>query len=245
MSTAHTGNSGPRTGDRSRTPIRNPQSEIRNAVKRQIRLPLGKAVGIAWRSLRVRVWRSALVTAGVVLALAFLAYILGSEALVREIERRAPPELLDALRHQGALVPLDAADARLQTWWLVGLALAVSFVGILNAMLMSVAERYAEIGTMKCLGALDRLVLELFLLETAFQGIAGTVLGIALGLSLALVEGWVRYGGAAMRFVPGGELARIAGLAAAVGMVLTVASALYPAWRAARMQPVDAMRTEV
>ena len=225
--------------------IRNPQSEIRNAVKRQIRLPLGKAVGIAWRNLRVRFGRSALVTAGVVLAVAFLAYILGSEALVREIARRGPAPLLEDLRRQGALAPLDDAGAAIETWWLVGLALAVSFVGILNAMMMSVAERYAEIGTMKCLGAPDRAILELFLLEAAFQGAVGTVAGIALGLAIMLVEGWARYGGAAAALAPAGDLARLAGLCAVVGVVLTLASALYPAWRAARMQPVEAMRTEV
>jgi ABC-type antimicrobial peptide transport system permease subunit len=112
-------------------------------------------------------------------------------------------------------------------------------------MLMSVTERFSEIGTMKCLGALDSLVIELFLLETLFQGLIGTAIGIAVGLALAIVEGLALYGPAAWNLAPWPGLARLVGLCALAGLGLTIAGALYPAWRAARMQPVDAMRSEV
>ena len=51
-------------------------------------------------------------------------------------------------------------------------------------MLMSVTERFREIGTMKCLGALDGFIVKLFLIESLFQGMAGTVMGVLLGLVL-------------------------------------------------------------
>ena len=76
---------------------------------------------------------------------------------------------------------------RIQTNWLIGLALLVAFVGILNAMLMSVTERFREIGTMKCLGALDSFIVKLFLIESFFQGGAGTVAGHPLGLLLSII----------------------------------------------------------
>ena len=214
-------------------------------IQKQIRLPFGKAVQIAWRNIRVRLARSLLVTSGIILALAFLAYILCSDALARHLAANGPAELIETLRREGTLATLNDADTRTQTWWMVGLALLVSFVGILNAMLMSVTERFSEIGTMKCLGALDSLIVELFLLETTFQGVVGTTIGISIGLVLAFAEGLILYGSAAWRVVPLGAIAQLVGICALVGIVLTIAGALYPAWRAAKMQPVDAMRTEI
>ncbi|HUU32246.1 MAG TPA: FtsX-like permease family protein [Phycisphaerae bacterium] len=214
-------------------------------IQKQIRLPFGKAVQIAWRNIRVRLARSLLVTSGIILALAFLAYILCSDALARHLAANGPAELIETLRREGTLATLNDADTRTQTWWMVGLALLVSFVGILNAMLMSVTERFSEIGTMKCLGALDSLIVELFLLETTFQGVVGTTIGISIGLVLAFAEGLILYGSAAWRVVPLGAIAQLVGICALVGIGLTIAGALYPAWRAAKMQPVDAMRTEI
>ncbi len=227
-------------------------------VQQQIQLPLRKAVQIAWKNLRVRWWRSLLVTSGIILALAFLAYVLCSDALARSVIAQGSSQLHDSLHKAGVRLASAGPDAAVQTRWMVGLALLVSFVGILNAMLMSVTERFAEIGTMKCLGALDSFIIKLFLLESTFQGISGTVVGIFAGVLLALVEGLVTFGagvdyypsfwsavGGTFGLVPWLDFARYIGICFVAGVALTVAGALYPAWRAAKMQPVDAMRTEV
>jgi putative ABC transport system permease protein len=214
-------------------------------AERQARLPMRKAVRIAWKNIRVRWLRSLLVTSGIVLALAFLSFILCTEAQAAGLTVRGSGELLNRLRKEGLLTEGPDARARAQTWWMVGLALLVSFVGILNAMLMSVTERFREIGTMKCLGAMDALIVRLFLLESLFQGALGTSLGVALGLTLAGLQGLASYGAEAWRLVPPADLLRIVGLCFAAGISLTVVGALYPAWRAARMEPVDAMRSEV
>jgi predicted lysophospholipase L1 biosynthesis ABC-type transport system permease subunit len=213
-------------------------------MQRQVRLPLRKAIQIAWRNIRVRWWRSMLVTSGIILALAFLTYVLTSEALADSVRSNGSPELVQNLTNRGALTQSDA-DSQARLWWMVGLALLIAFVGILNAMLMSVTERFAEIGTMKCLGALDGFIIKLFLLESTFQGISGTAIGIVLGLVLALVEGFFSYGAEAGGLIPMGAIVRFTGLCLIVGIILTILGALYPAWRAARMQPVDAMRAEV
>merc|ERR1712098_155893 len=65
--------------------------------------------------------------------------------------------------------------------WLIIMSLIVCVVGITNSMLMSVTERFREIGTMKCLGALDHFVVILFLLESGFQGFAGALVGALIG----------------------------------------------------------------
>jgi putative ABC transport system permease protein len=244
-------------------------NEIHGRVQKQVQLPLRRVFEIAWGSIRVRLFRSLLVTSGIILALAFLAYILSSDNIKQSVIKNGSPELIQSLQRDGVLPAPESAeddaakdgeeeddeeekpkktsleDQRAQTWWLVGLALMVSFVGILNAMLLSVTERYAEIGTMKCLGALDFLIVELFLLESAMQGFVGTAIGVIIGLGLTLLESWATYGSEVWSLIPLGEQAAIAGICLLAGTVLTVCGALYPAWRAARMQPVDAMRSEV
>ncbi len=160
-------------------------------------------------------------------------------------EYTAPQRLLAMMEANGVPSTEEAiAQSRTQTNWLIGLALLVAFVGILNAMLMSVTERYREIGTMKCLGALDGFIIKLFLIESLFQGIVGTVLGIAIGLGLSMAAVSISYGAFAWKNVPWDEIFRGVLICLVVGVGLTVAGALYPSWRAARMQPIEAMRAD-
>ena len=219
--------------------------DFHGRVEKQAQLPFSRAFEIAWKNIRVRLLRSLLVTSGIILALAFLTYIVCDDTLKRHIAKHGSPELLERLKKAAVLKALDDADARMQTWWLVGLALMVSFVGILNAMLLSVTERFSEIGTMKCLGALDFLIVELFLLESTLQGFVGTAIGVTIGLGLALFEGWTVYGSEMWGLIPFAELAKLLLFCLLAGTALTVVGALYPAWRAAKMQPVDAMRSEI
>lgn len=237
-------------------------------VQRQITLPLSKAVEIAWKSIRLRLSRSLLVTSGIVLALAFLVSIQASEAIVRGMRGwidasyaavRSSPAATEQQRQQliaaqqlQALMnttgvpttPEEIASNRIQTRWLLGLALLVAFVGILNAMLMSVTERFREIGTMKCLGALDGFIVKLFLIESLFQGVVGTVIGVTVGLGLSLAAAATTYGGYAFKNLPLGDLLTSLLFSLAVGIALTVGGAVYPAWQAARMHPIEAMRVE-
>ena len=130
--------------------------------------------------------------------------------------------------------------------WLVVLALTVATVGITNAMLMSVTERFREIGTMKCLGALDSFVIKLFILESMFLGGAGAVAGVLLGGMLSIVSGMLRFGAENLFwYFPLIAFGTVVGGAIVLGMVLAMLGAIYPAWVAARMEPVVAMRVDV
>ena len=208
-------------------------------------LPMGKVLHVAWRGLRIRLGRSLLVVSCIALAIAFLSYILASDALALHLRERASPALLERLARQGQLEEADAAGQRVQMLWMVGLALLISFVGIVNAMLMSVTERFREIGTMKCLGALDSFVMRLFLVESVFQGAAGAGVGVVLGLLLGYGEGLASYGLEVFRLAGPGEVVRVVARCFAAGLGITVLGALYPAYRAARMAPVMALRSEV
>jgi len=214
-------------------------------AQRQVILPLSKAIRIAWKNIRIRWWRSLLVTSGIILALAFLMYILASDTLLSSAAKNGSEELKDKLLRDGVLSSLNDEQARAQTHWMVGLALMISFVGILNAMVMSVTERFREIGTMKCLGALDSFIIKLYLIESMFQGLVGTIIGMILGLVLAYGEALPMLGAETWTIVSIANFTKILGSCILSGILLTILSALYPAWRAARMEPVDAMRTEV
>jgi putative ABC transport system permease protein len=128
--------------------------------------------------------------------------------------------------------------------WLISLSLLVCVVGIANAMLMSVTERFREIGTMKCLGALDSFIVKLFLLESTFQGFAGTTAGIIIGFALTFLLALLDYGGYVLDYFPLNNIAESAGYALVVGTSLSLIGAMLPAYRAAKMEPVEAMRSD-
>jgi hypothetical protein len=128
--------------------------------------------------------------------------------------------------------------------WLAVLALLVCLVGIANAMFMTVQERFREIGTMKCLGALDGFIVKIFLIESASLGFIGTVLGVIVGLILSSIRQWLVYGGSAIAYYPKLTVFLAGALAALIGLVLSIGAAIWPAQKAARMEPVEAMRVE-
>lgn len=237
-------------------------------IGKQIVLPFRKAVEISFKSLKIRFWRSMVTVSGIVLAIAFLMSILASDAILEALKGTRDPELQALLREKGIEPKLASRrpihlrsdsqatsdqDATIShktspsgaKVWLVALSLLVAVIGIVNAMLMAVTERFREIGTMKCLGALDSFIVKLFLLESSFQGAAGTLIGIALGLILSLVSSSATFGAkAVLTHLPLLELALYSAAAFGTGVVLSVIGAIYPALVAARMEPVAAMRQD-
>ncbi len=123
-------------------------------------------------------------------------------------------------------------------------SLMVCVVGIANAMLMSVTERFREIATMKCLGATDGFIMLNFIMESCFQGTAGGIIGAIIGLLLGVLRAWANYGWIAMENLPFGELGMTACACIGIGIVLSALAAVYPAWVAARLAPMEAMRIE-
>ena len=129
--------------------------------------------------------------------------------------------------------------------WLALLASMVCFVGIMNAMLMSVHERVHEIGTMKCLGALESFIIKLYFLESPFVGMVGTLLGIGVGFVLSMARaGWAfGFGPVFEYFDFEGALFSALGTLL-IGSALSVGAAIVPAVSAARKDPIEAMRVE-
>jgi putative ABC transport system permease protein len=127
--------------------------------------------------------------------------------------------------------------------FLVGIAavsLLVGSIGIMNTMIMAVMERTKEIGVMKAIGATNSLVLSMFLLEAGFIGLIGGVIGIVIGYLLAFgVEAIAGTMGFALQVEI--DFMLIAG-ALLFAMIVGMVSGFYPASRAAKLDPVEALR---
>ncbi len=174
---------------------------------------------VAWNqalaSIRVRFFRHAITSLGIALGIAFFASIL-------TMRLGTAPDLTDP----------GAADRLL---WLVGTSLVMCLVGVTNSMLMSVTERYREIGTIKCLGASDGFIVKVFFLESAVLGAIGSFAGAFMG---SLV----------MKFVSGtsmGTVGLVTLIGTTVGIVMTILAAIAPAFQAAKMPAAAALRMDV
>jgi len=139
---------------------------------------------------------------------------------------------------------------------IAAISLLVAGIGIMNIMIVSLMERTREIGILKALGMKSRTVLSIFLSEAAIVGLTGAAIGIGSGWVLANVVAIVFSGGGFMR-PQGGQAAVAGGMtitpvltptvllgALAFGLIVSVIFALYPAWRASKLKPVEALRYE-
>jgi putative ABC transport system permease protein len=128
------------------------------------------------------------------------------------------------------------------------LALTVSSLGIINTLVMAILERRREIGVLKALGAADRDVRRLFFAEAGAMGLLGGVFGVVLGwlIGRALTFGTNAY--LARQQLPPIDLSSVplwmVGAAIAFSFVVSLAAGIYPAARAARLNPVEALRYE-
>ena len=86
--------------------------------------------------------------------------------------------------------------------------------------------------------------MKLFLLESTFQGIAGTTVGILIGLGLTLLLALMDYGQFVFTYFPGVGILKAAVVAFIAGTVLSLSGAMLPAYRAAKREPVEAMRSD-
>ncbi len=163
-----------------------------------------------------------------------------ADRVARQIEARYPEVSLS----KASAFAEDLTDMQMMrssTWAIAAMALIVGGLGMTNTMVMSVIERTREIGVLRALGWQQAHVVWMIVRESIALSLLGSAAGIAIGTGLGLalnalpfLQGFIR-----LTYTPG-LLAQALGTA----LVLGVIGGAYPAWRAARLQPVEALRYE-
>jgi putative ABC transport system permease protein len=141
---------------------------------------------------------------------------------------------------------IDTLKASTQVWVLFlgaisGISLLVGGIGIMNIMLVSVTERTREIGIRKSVGAKRRDILLQFLVEAALLSLTGGAIGVLIGWGVSRLVSGISLGGTAITTVMSADILILAvSVSAAIGIVF----GMYPAYRAARLNPIEALRYE-
>jgi len=222
--------------------------ERRRGAYQGVVLPWKRTMEVCWSNIHHRMGRCVLTFVCIAVVVAFFASSLTVQILQGQLIRSADVHTQAVLERAGVFTHDEDSQQRElhQRLWLLSLSAFLCLVGITNTILMSVTERYREIGTLKCLGALDSFVVRLFLVEAIFVGVLGSLLGAGIGCCLGVLQT-----GAVLEFsiLTVAGCTRAAGLglllAVALGTLLTTVAAVYPTYVAAKMKPVEAMRVEV
>jgi putative ABC transport system permease protein len=196
-------------------------------------IPIGQFMSTFWNNPNITIQVKAKQLAGLEEAREELRHTM------RKIRRLEPDEPDDfALNQQEQFVAMFqrlAGTIAIIGFFITGLSLFVGGIGIMNIMFVSVAERTREIGIRKAIGAKRRTILLQFLTEAGCICVIGGLIALAIAWPITL---------GMQRFMPATMSLTVAGIALGVSLVTGVVSGFLPAWRAARMNPVDALRSE-
>jgi len=138
------------------------------------------------------------------------------------------------------------STAKMMVFSIALIAILIAMLGVVNTILMSVFERYQEIGIIKSIGAMPWDVFKLIWVETIILCLLGGGLGIGFSFALSkITEALIR---SLLPYTPTGSLVVISGglglLTIAMVLGIGIVSGLYPAWRAARVRPLESIRSE-
>jgi len=168
--------------------------------------------------------------------------------------QKARTEILDKMNRKETTVNVQDSSRMLESitstlgtmttfvMAIAGISLLVAATSIFNVMMMSVTERVREIGIMRSIGAQKSEIRRMFLYESIVLGVVGAVIGAVLSLGIGWVVVLAMVGSTDYFFLP--ESLAYIPYAMLVGIAVCVLSGVYPAWRAADLDPVEALRAE-
>jgi putative ABC transport system permease protein len=138
------------------------------------------------------------------------------------------------------------ATAKVMVFSIALIAILIAMIGVINTILMSVFERFQEIGIIKSMGAMPRDVFRMIWTETVILCLLGGLLGVGLSFGLSqLTDLLIRR---LLPYTPTGSLIivnpALALMTLAIVLVIGLLSGIYPAWRASRVRPLESIRSE-
>jgi putative ABC transport system permease protein len=206
----------------------------------------GPIVGVVGRTVVVSIAQAQTLfgTQGVTRVDLGLAAGTGADAVSVELERRltAEPYVLSTPADLAASLRSSIVDFEAMTALIAALALFGGSFLIFNTLSMTVAERAREVGLLRAAGATRRQVNQLVLVQALVLGLAGSALGVLLGIGLAALIAWYVKVSAVVPIASPAVPPAAIGLAFAVGLLVTLAAAIEPAIRAGRIPPIEALR---
>jgi len=195
---------------------------------------------MAARNLRRRRVRSALTICGIVVGVTLIVALASiSESLNSAVDVAAS----EMSAEQAAGLGEVSKSVNMFLAGIGGVAFLIAGLGIMNTMMISVAERKREIGIMKAIGAGKRRIMRVFLIESAVQGMIGGAAGCLLGFGLTKTVGLLLSISRNVEIDIDVSFRSVA-WAFLVALISAVLWGAYPSWRASCLRPVEALRNE-
>jgi len=192
----------------------------------KVEFSLKEAFNLSLKNIRRRSARAAITVVTIGLGIAFLTFLTTASIFFRQ--------------HAETGVSIGAYQ-----YWLAFISLLLCVASITNSMTIAVYERSKEIGIIKCLGALNRHILLLFFVESTIMSLIGGVLGFLCGSVTAMAIYGFQLGFSIVLKIPLVELLFSFGSSVMGAFAIGTSATVYPAYKAAKSEPVEAFRVEV
>jgi putative ABC transport system permease protein len=127
-----------------------------------------------------------------------------------------------------------------------GVALVAAAFGIINTMMTSVYERRREIGIMRAIGGRSSAIFRIFVIESGLYGLLGGILGVGVGFVVSIFAAPIIQGDEMLKGIEAGVNIDIVLVVSAIGfsLIISILSGLFPAWKASKLTPVEAISYE-